>query len=301
MPHPPGIIDRVNYVVDFVEDPCHAPWTVYVKTALPALGDLVIGFVDVSPKDVLRFYVKPRGSRSASRFGEEAAEADEDSAGFIPDLNEVIGTRLPGSDFFAKSAVQDNLEGFWAISDVIERIAWYFLLIDLLTAFLYDWTSLINQSRACSADLGGSAYAVGVDFQQEFAGNDEPYPCPDVQKEWGTVSAGPQSAITFAEAGGVFIFGASYLPVGSVTAVHLGYYTSSSTTVHIVKSYPIEPDQVTAKGILFKLEDCTAQTYIAVVRWDYGGDPVVSYVEWSGQFVYGLGHYPKYGPLPPIG
>jgi hypothetical protein len=298
MARPPGIIDRVNYIVDFIEDPCHAPWTVYVETALPALGQMVIQFVDVSPQDVLRFYVKPRGARSASRFGEEAEEADEEASGLIPDLNELVGVRLPGSDFFAESRVQDSLGGFWAIDGIFERVAWYFLLVDLITQGLYDWTSLINQTQYCEADLGGSAYATGDEFEQAVAHIWEPYPCPDIQKQWGTVSAGPQSTISFAEEGGIFVFGVNFVPVGTVSSVSIGYYTSTSSDIHVVKELSGPFDEGISHGILHKLHPAGAESYTAVVKFEISDPLPNSNVFYSGLFVQGFGHYPAYGPLP---
>lgn len=243
MPRPPGIIDRVNYVIDFWEDPCTAPWTVYAETALPALGDLAIAFIEPSPTDVLRAYVKPRGARSAGRFGGYLKEAETLEKGpLIPDSSELIGERVPFKAKFDAPVLRERFRAFWIIDGAIQRILWYYLLADLISEFLYDWTTLIMQSQQCSIDRGGSALLTRAEQFIFFTGVWHPISPMTVEKSWGAVHGLVDGTITFEDETGIITGGLAVVGTPGVTSIdiQLWDYTAKASVEERQAEWPTD-------------------------------------------------------------
>lgn len=250
MPKPPGIIDKANYIVKFIEDPCVAPWTVYVETALEAAGDLVLGYATPSPQDVLRFYVKPRSARSRGKFLRDVEEAgeEEEELGLLPDVNEVIGTLLPFSDRLAESAVHDKISWFWALDGVLERVLWYWFLAEMLEDFLFDWTTALNKTEYCSVDRGGSALVQRDEQFVFFAGIWHAVTPGTVVKSWGGVQGTTNLTIDFVSSPGTVVGGMAVTATFGVTEVEVGLFRNA------------EAEPVQSKFMNFSFDFSTAQT-----------------------------------------
>ena len=59
-PRPPSFIDKVNGIVKFIQNPCIAPWVVYVELAAPAAGKAVLTLLDFGFDDVVRGALRPK-------------------------------------------------------------------------------------------------------------------------------------------------------------------------------------------------------------------------------------------------
>ena len=225
MPRPPGIIDRVNYVVDFWEDPCSAPWTVYAELALPAAGIAALTLLEPSPTDVLRAYVKPRGARSAGRFGGYLeAEELEKSEPLIKDTSELIGEKIPFKARFDEPVLAERFRFFWIIDGAMQRVLWYFMIADVISEFLFDWTTLIMQSQQCSIDRGGSALltrALTFGFPANQWQGVEPM---TVEKSWGAVHGDTNGNMYFDGETGMITGGMAVVGTPGVTAIQMRLY-----------------------------------------------------------------------------
>lgn len=167
MPKPPGLIDKVNYVIKYVENPCDAPWTIYFETILPALGEAIIALLTFGMGDVFRGYFRPRNLRSF-RHGRKGKKG-RFKRGLIPEIGNAFGKRLPGATAASALSFNQGVKNLWLIDLGLQRLLWWWLVIDISVDFFYHWTSLINQSEFCSkqnaigiATTGAGGFFFGI-------------------------------------------------------------------------------------------------------------------------------------------
>lgn len=159
-PKPPGYIDKVNGIISFVQNPCDAPWVVYAELALPAAGEVILELLDFGFDDVVRGALRPRGTRSFghTRRGGKGGGASKG----LPELGELIGANIPGTDAARGRAVSDGVKRLWVLDGIIQRGLWYWLVAELTLDFFYNWTSALQTSRYCIAAQGNAAYAESI-------------------------------------------------------------------------------------------------------------------------------------------
>lgn len=153
MPKPPNLIDKWQFISKFIDNPCHAPWTVYFETALPFLGQAVMELLLFDLTDIVRAYARPRSARG--RPHGPGRRRGRPRGGGIPEIGEMIGKRLPGAQRAAGRFVDDGVRHLWMIDGVLQRLLWYYLIADVATDFAYNWTSAIQSSRYCTKGGGG--------------------------------------------------------------------------------------------------------------------------------------------------
>jgi hypothetical protein len=158
-PRPPGMIRKVNYLLDFMHDPCGAPWVCYFECALPALGQFLLVFLDFDAIDVIRAFARPGGiyAKGLRKRGKRGKKGK----GGIPDLNELIGKKIPGNTVLAARKVSQGTKALWIVDGLIQKALWYWLLIDATSDFLYSWTSLVNKTVYCQLDRYSSVSSEG--------------------------------------------------------------------------------------------------------------------------------------------
>lgn len=160
MPEVPGIIERVNYVKDFICDPCDAPFIVYVETFLPAFGQLLLEWYSFGLDDIIRGYFRPAGlvshghkrrlaDRKKRRKKNKLIRALEEIIGFEP--GEVIAKNLPLQQKMRFRKISDGVRHLWIIDSIMQRAFYYWMVIDLVTEFAYKWTSLLMKTEYCQA------------------------------------------------------------------------------------------------------------------------------------------------------
>lgn len=147
-------IDRVQSVVKFFEDPCQAPWSVYFELALPALGEVVIELLSFGLDDVIRGYFRPKGLYRRGRTGILARRFGKYAR--IPELGEMIGAHIPGADTIKGRKISSGLRHLWLIDGALQRLLFWWMIVDLLTDFLYNWTSAINKTEFCQGRCSGA-------------------------------------------------------------------------------------------------------------------------------------------------
>lgn len=160
MPEQPGFIEKVNYIKDFMCDPCEAPFIVYVETFLPAFGTLILEWYGMSLDDIIRGYFRPAGLAS---YGHKRRRQDRKKKKkknkFVRALNEIIdfepgeyiAKNLPLQQNFKSRKITNGLKTLWIIDGIIQRALYYWMVIDLTSDFLYNWTSLLMKTEYCQA------------------------------------------------------------------------------------------------------------------------------------------------------
>lgn len=146
MPRPPGIIDRVNYVVDSWNNPCDLPWMVYVETALPAALEALIAVVCFDIADVVRFIFRPANLRS----GRHGSRGKKGQHGRKPKgLRARLAVKLPEFSKLQQRKVSQGVRTLWVIDGIGQRLLWWWLVADVTTGFLYNFTSMIYKTEVC--------------------------------------------------------------------------------------------------------------------------------------------------------
>ena len=159
MPRPPGIIDRVNYVIESLNNPCNAPWAVYLETAGPAALDALIALVCFDFLDIIRWLFRPAGIRSGRHLGRGRRGKKRPRRAGLPTR---ALRKLPGVSALQNRKVTNGVRTLWVIDGIGQRLLWWWLVIDVATGFLYNWTSAVRKTEFCQmADSGGAALNTG--------------------------------------------------------------------------------------------------------------------------------------------
>ncbi len=147
----PGIIDRVNTVIDLWDDPCRGPWWIYAQTAWPAALEAFGLLLGTNATQVARGYFRPRGV-VRRRHG-----------GFVPrrlrglppfaDVGNEIGKRLPGAQQLRGRKVSNGVQTLWRIDGGMQRALNAWLLVEAGSLFAYRWTTGIYETRFCQEQL----------------------------------------------------------------------------------------------------------------------------------------------------
>ncbi|MDT7949426.1 MAG: hypothetical protein RQ897_13895 [Thermoflexus sp.] len=145
---------RLNTIVDMFEWYCQDHALVYIQTMLPALGGAVLALLSFDWDDVARGFLRPSGpyARKSLVFDPRKAKWEWE----IPELGEEIGKRIPGAKLIKPSKIWGKTRFLWVIDGLIQRVLYYFLIIDIVTEFLYNWSSAVL--RALS-ECGAAYYA----------------------------------------------------------------------------------------------------------------------------------------------
>lgn len=146
---PPNWLDRVNFVLDYIFNPCDNPAVLYYETAKPALFKSILTYLSWGMDDVVRGFFRPKGLRSA-RHGRRKRRGKEKL--IWPEIGEIIGGNLPGAEKVQGRHVTDGVKNLWIIDGWVQRLAYKILIIDLITEFAYEWTSglMIAGAQNCA-------------------------------------------------------------------------------------------------------------------------------------------------------
>lgn len=148
MVRPPGYLDKIQSVVNFFEEPCSAPWVVYIELAKEPAGNVILALLSFGMDDVLRGFFRPKGLRTR-RHGRKGRKSRKGVG--IPELGELLGSKLPGAEEVkARQHVRAGEKLFWLVDGVTQRLLWYWMVFDLTVDFFYEWTTLIQESEFCS-------------------------------------------------------------------------------------------------------------------------------------------------------
>ena len=147
---------RVNTIVDLFQWQCEGHLLLYVRTALPALGNLVLGLLWFDWDDVARGALRPYGP--SGRYSLIAGARKPKWKIEIPELGEEIGKRLPKVSLIKASSFWKGTRALWIVDGLIQRVLYWYLIIDLVSEFLYNWSFGILRAPA---ECGAAYYARG--------------------------------------------------------------------------------------------------------------------------------------------
>lgn len=166
-----SIIDRVNYAMSIVEDPCNGPpWIVQLELALPPAGDAILTMMMFGWDDVARGFFRPRGLHrgKGARRGPRATgrlhrlgRALGRLPGLGDDPGDFIGKRLPGAKTVKGRKIGLGEKIVWLVDNRLQVALFWWLVIDVVEGFFYDWTTLIMASEVCTRAFGAAGYATG--------------------------------------------------------------------------------------------------------------------------------------------
>lgn len=151
---------RLNFLKDFFIDPCDAPFTVYAESFAPAALKLIITWFTPDLKNILFNAAKPSkalGRRRSQRKGFNIGKAGRfgkpgvirRTVGF--DQDDWIGRKLQGVTTFGQRVIGNFEFRMWLVYGILERIGFYIFVADIVSDFLYNWFSLVEESRFCQA------------------------------------------------------------------------------------------------------------------------------------------------------
>lgn len=151
---------RLNFIWKQIIDPCDAPITVWLWAFWPAFWHLVLQWYTIDIQQILIAYLRPgfrafgarskkhwgggtRGKRPGSKWGKL------NPINFDP--NDYIGGELLGFDDIPGKGPFPGELWFWTIEGLIERVQFWWMVMDLGTAFLYEWASTVAKTSYCHA------------------------------------------------------------------------------------------------------------------------------------------------------
>lgn len=160
-----------NAVIEFIEFGCYPSWQVWVTTLLPALGEAVLVLVTFGFDDILRGYFRPTGTRGVGgltrlprRGANRASEAIEEGSKLfdVPEFGEEIGKHLPGAEIVKGRKVTNVEMTLWEVDSIVQRGLYYWMVADITSDFIINWTSAIMASQECS-EAGLGRFAAHMD------------------------------------------------------------------------------------------------------------------------------------------
>lgn len=155
----PGWLDKVNYAVKFIQAPCNAPMIVYVETLLPAAGHAILALLEFGMDDVIRGFARPVSGRT--RWHRRRGRKGRLKLRGIPELGEAIGARLPGAELVSGRAVTQGVRNLWIVDGVLQRGLFWWLVIDIVGEFFFEWSTLLVKRGDCPGPFPGNLLARG--------------------------------------------------------------------------------------------------------------------------------------------
>lgn len=133
-------IQRINYVVEANSTFCNGSLTLYMATADVALTRLFITLADFTEGDIIRWIFRPKGL--GLRGGHKRH-------GVLRRVQKSLNLR----EINARK-VTAGVKTVWRIDNFTQALGFYFMVVDAGTLFLYEWTSLLQESGQCAANHG---------------------------------------------------------------------------------------------------------------------------------------------------
>lgn len=168
----PNWFDKINYIVQFLIDPCDAPVTMYIQTLKPALLDFLVDYYQPDVSNIMTnlfrwSYRIPRlRSRRKGRPGYKPGKPGKGSfvrkiASF--DIDEFISQKI---QLFRRTPARKVSMAFGSLiilEGIIERVNFWLFVFELALQFFYKWSSLLKNSRYCQAQGDDILLAKGPD------------------------------------------------------------------------------------------------------------------------------------------
>jgi|SRR6218665_1501921 len=155
---PPDLEGKVDFIWRQFVDVCDAPITVWVQAMRQPAINFLLAWFALDLKQIMIARYRPsspwRVGRSwrhggLGRKGKRGPIRDRLRKLFSWDPNEALGRMLDPDDALRGREVGRWGATLWLIEGQIERILFYWMVIELTTTFLYEWTSAVSQTIYC--------------------------------------------------------------------------------------------------------------------------------------------------------
>lgn len=154
------LFERLNFIKDFFVDPCDAPWTLYAEAFGPAALEAAVTWYTPDLTNILFNAAKPTkalAKRRSQRKGKTIGKSGRFGKNGVLrrfvnfDQDDWIGKKIRGFTNFADRKISGREWALWVSYGLLERVAFWFFVIDLVTDFLFNWASLVEESKFCQA------------------------------------------------------------------------------------------------------------------------------------------------------
>ena len=158
---PGTIVERVNFIVRIVVNPCDAPLVIYLETMWPAALEAAITAVDFGLADIARCVFRPWGlMKTPGGRGRKAKR---------PKFIRRLMRRVPLLRLVQDRKIGRNLKWLWIIDTKLQYVLLWFLIIDVVSEFLYRWTSNLYCTAPCLMSLAEGAALAHTDGDVHLA------------------------------------------------------------------------------------------------------------------------------------
>lgn len=189
---PPSWIDKVKFLWFYAINSCDTDLIIYLESSVSPAKNLVIELLSFGMDDVIRGAFKPKGLRSG-RHGRKRNPKKPPRRG-IPEIGEMIGSNLPGSDEYRSKKFTDGVKTLWKIDGAGQRALYYIMVVNLVTDFLYEWATGIIKHATSNCDGIGRCLYTGP--SGGTAGNDwGPWQPANLIYSEGSVEAVPAGVV----------------------------------------------------------------------------------------------------------
>ena len=154
-------IAQVNTITEFINFSCGGDLLIYAETLLPAAGELFLVLFDFGWDDVARGFFRPLGIRSRLKFrtgkkkGGKRPKWLQKLRFEIPEIGELIGRMLPGAKLLRGRKIGNAQRWFWRLDGIAQRALYYWMIVDITSDFLYNWsTGIMRHERCYRSDAG---------------------------------------------------------------------------------------------------------------------------------------------------
>lgn len=155
----PSSKEKVNYVKDFIMDPCDAPIEIYAEVAFKAALRAIVSYYCLDMVQIFTGYVRPhqalkglRGtghSRSGRGRGKPRTWLKHWNKWSSFDPWDSLGRNLPGADDLAGRDVGGGVKWAWYFYGQIERLNHIIMIYSIVEQFFYDWASGMTATQYC--------------------------------------------------------------------------------------------------------------------------------------------------------
>jgi len=170
----PGFVARINYIANFIVDPCEADVWLYVELAAQPAGNLAANIVSLDPVDVAKNIIQPRNAAAHRRSQKRGARRKR--LPFTLDLEDSVADKVKRNSRMTREVWRGKKAFFAIAAGRLERLVWWWFLLDLYTEFLYDWMSAIVSSEQCQANTYGRARLTDGSYNDLGASVDQIFP-----------------------------------------------------------------------------------------------------------------------------
>lgn len=153
-----GVQRAVNMVWRMLQDGCDAPLTVWLSEMWVPLGKLILAWYTIDLMNIFTAWIGVRGRIPRWRSGRHMGGGKKKRRGggknplafaLSFDPGEWIGETLFGGEELSHRTVPPGVTFLWSIYGQIERLNYYFMVLDLGSDFIVNWISGVARMAYC--------------------------------------------------------------------------------------------------------------------------------------------------------